>query len=249
MSSDNDVIAGEVVQTDDDMATDEDQAQAPETYFHKVAGPQRSYTYPPADAADEQPVAVDPATTDPDLPVALDELDDTDDLDDSGTPVTVTEPVNVTEADDELDDVTEPVNVTEPVADELVVDEAVTVDEADEDDEPVAEAVLVETAPPVEPSVTPVSTATTVSTTPESLLGDTSVLMQEWRQAAAQFVDDPQAAAGQAADVVAEAVTMLETAVRDLRASWDGGGNGQPDTEALRQTVLGYRRILDKLVS
>ena len=112
----------------------------------------------------------------------------------------------------------------------------------------IAAAELVETTPPAEPTVTAVS-VTAASVAPESLLGDTSALTQQWKQAAAQFVDDPRASAGQAADVVSEAVTMLQTALRERRAAWDGSGNSQADTEALRQAVLGYRHILDQLLS
>jgi len=255
--SNDDIISGQVVQADDDAAADED--QAPETYFHKVAGPQRSYSYPFNDAADERPAAADPASTDPDLPaveepvavdepVVVDELDD-DEEDNADEAVVVNEPVMADELDnDEADEVEEPVVVDEAVVAEepAVADEAVVVDEMGDDEaEEVAAAELAETT---QPAVTPV-TATATSVAPEGLLGDTSALMQQWRQATAQFVDDPRASASQAADVVAAAVTTLETALRERRAAWDGGRNGQSDTEALRQAVLGYRHILDKLLS
>jgi len=116
-------------------------------------------------------------------------------------------------------------------------------DDADLDQVPV----LASSGTPLAGNTTP------VSSTSESLIGDASSLTERWRQVAAEFVDDPRAAAGQAADVAADAVTMLETSLRERRAAWEGNGNGTSngngDTEAMRQAVLGYRRILDKLLS
>jgi hypothetical protein len=223
MSTDN-VIAGQVVQADDDTAAEENAPPAPETYFHKVAGPQRSDTYLPGYAADETPVASDPTATDPDLPAvdptaagpdlpaAASDVNDADYLDDAN----------------ELDDVADP-------------------DDANELDDPapVADALPTGSALPAGGSVTVTSGA------PEGLLGDTTTLMEQWRQAAVEFVDDPRASVGHAADVAAEAVSRLEAALRDRRSAWDGNGNGngQTDTEALRQAILGYRRFLDRLLS
>jgi hypothetical protein len=206
MSTDN-VIAGQVVQADDDTAADENLPSAPETYFHKVAGPQRSTAYSPGYTADETPVAADPTATDPDLPV-VDTTTDPD-LQAAGS--------DVDELDDtELDDSTPPTS-TLPT------------------------------------STLPASSSVTAASEPrESLLGDASTLMEHWRQAAVEFVDDPRASVSQAAEVAAEAVTRLEAALREQRAAWDGNanrnGNGT-DTEALRQAMLGYRRFLDRLLS
>jgi hypothetical protein len=211
MSTDK-VIAGQVVEPDDDTAADENVPAAPETYFHKVAGPQRSAAYSPGYTADETPVAADPTATDPDLP-AVDTTADPD-LQAAGS--------DVDEPDDTaLDDSTLPTS-TLPTS----------------------------TLPA---STLPASSSVTAASEPrESLLGDASTLMEHWRQAAVEFVDDPRASVSQAAEVAAEAVTRLEAALREQRAAWDGNanrnGNG-PDTEALRQAMLGYRRFLDRLLS
>ena len=227
MSTDN-VIAGQVVQADDDTAAEENAPPAPETYFHKVAGPQRSDTYLPGYAADETPVASDPTATDPDLPAvdptaagpdlpaAASDVDDADYLDDAN----------------ELDDVADP-------------------DDANELDDPapVADALPAGSALPTGSALPAGGSVTVTSGAPEGLLGDTTTLMEQWRQAAVEFVDDPRASVGHAADVAAEAVSRLEAALRDRRSAWDGNGNGQTDTEALRQAILGYRRFLDRLLS
>jgi hypothetical protein len=64
-------------------------------------------------------------------------------------------------------------------------------------------------------------------------------------------VDDPRASVGAAAQVVADAVGRLEAALRErqqaIRRQWDG--NGASDTESLRQAMLVYRRLLDRIVS
>jgi hypothetical protein len=216
MSTDN-VIAGQVVQADDDTAADENLPSAPETYFHKVAGPQRSTAYSPGYTADETPVAADPTATDPDLPV-VDTTTDPD-LQAAGSDV------------DELDDTA----VSSTPLDDTALDDS---------------------TPPTSTlptSTLPASSSVTAASEPrESLLGDASTLMEHWRQAAVEFVDDPRASVSQAAEVAAEAVTRLEAALREQRAAWDGNanrnGNGT-DTEALRQAMLGYRRFLDRLLS
>ncbi|HEY1623333.1 MAG TPA: hypothetical protein VGG16_05995 [Streptosporangiaceae bacterium] len=86
----------------------------------------------------------------------------------------------------------------------------------------------------------------------EPLLGEAAGgIREEWRQVQASFVDDPQASVTAAAAVVADAAARLEALLRErqrgLRASWDG--NGQADTETLRQAMLTYRRLLTKLIS
>jgi hypothetical protein len=64
-------------------------------------------------------------------------------------------------------------------------------------------------------------------------------------------VDDPHASVMSAAGVVADAAARLEAMLRErqrsLRSNWDG--NGQADTETLRQLMLTYRRLLTKLIS
>jgi hypothetical protein len=254
MSTD-DAIRGETV-TDEDITTDDDTASAPETYFHKVAGPTRSYAYP-ADgtdldgAADEKPMAGDPAVTDPDLPPVATGYTGTADYTASADAPGVEAPsVDNAATDADLDDA----DLDDPDLDNADLDDVPVMADAGGDD--MTDTDLAETTPPVAGSPAPIADSTPsdngritapVSSTSESLLGDTSGLTERWRQAAAEFVDDPRAAASHAADVAADAVTMLETALRERRVAWDSNGNG--DTEALRQAVLGYRRILDKLLS
>jgi hypothetical protein len=86
----------------------------------------------------------------------------------------------------------------------------------------------------------------------EPLLGEAAAgIREEWRQVQASFVDDPHASLASAAGVVADAAARLESLLRErqrsLRGSWDG--NGQADTENLRQLMLMYRRLLNKLIS
>jgi hypothetical protein len=86
----------------------------------------------------------------------------------------------------------------------------------------------------------------------EPLLGQAADGMREqWRQVQASFVDDPHASVMSAAGVVADAAARLEAMLRErqrsLRSNWDG--NGQADTETLRQLMLTYRRLLTKLIS
>ena len=86
----------------------------------------------------------------------------------------------------------------------------------------------------------------------EPLLGEAAGrIREEWRQVQASFVDDPRASVTAAAGVVADTAARLESLLRErqrsLRGSWDG--NGQADTETLRQLMLTYRRLLTKLIS
>jgi hypothetical protein len=86
----------------------------------------------------------------------------------------------------------------------------------------------------------------------EPLLGEAADGMrEEWRQVQASFVDDPHASVVSAAGVVADAAARLEAMLRErqrsLRSNWDG--NGQADTETMRQLMLTYRRLLTKLIS
>jgi hypothetical protein len=85
----------------------------------------------------------------------------------------------------------------------------------------------------------------------QSLLGDPTEFREQWRRVQADFVDDPRTSVTEAAGVVAGAASRLEAALRErqqtLRGSWDG--NGQADTETMRQAFLMYRRLLDKLIA
>ncbi|HLK00781.1 MAG TPA: hypothetical protein VKU39_12850 [Streptosporangiaceae bacterium] len=70
-------------------------------------------------------------------------------------------------------------------------------------------------------------------------------LRNRWRQVAASFVDDPRAAVSGATDVVSEAISRWRAAIRDREQAL----GGDADTEELRQAMLGYRRLLDTLLS
>lgn len=87
-----------------------------------------------------------------------------------------------------------------------------------------------------------------LGTTDGPLLGAAADdLMARWRQVAASFVDDPRAAVSGATDVVSEAISRLRSVIREREQSLNGRGDA--DTEELRQAMLGYRRLLDTLLS
>jgi hypothetical protein len=249
--ADDGVISGHVVAPADDDTLDEDTADdevtstpAPETYLHKVAGPPTDQA-PPAEDPDEPGDAVmedrtataDPARTDPDLLVPTD-LRDTDlaDTDPEGIGPAYTDPAGTdlayADAADAGTQVTDPPDTALPDADMQVADMQVAGRPGDR-------------RPGDETSLT------SSATSEESLLGDTTALLAQWKQAQAGFVEDPRASVNEAAGVVADAASRLESAIRErqqnLRGEWDGDGNA--DTEMLRQAMLVYRRLLDKLVA
>jgi hypothetical protein len=224
-----------------------------------------------ADPATAYPATADPATTDPDLPVATDlsdrdtDLPDTDlpdtDLPDTDLPDTDLPDTDLRDADmrdnDQLDsDVPAAGRHAFPDADstESAVPESAVPDTTVPDStvpgsvSPAAEAngrAPMARRPGDETNLTPSVTSE------DSLLGDSGALLAQWKQAQAGFVEDPRASVNEAAGVVADAASMLEAAIRErqenLRGEWDG--DGKADTETLRQAMLVYRRLLDKLVS
>jgi hypothetical protein len=80
------------------------------------------------------------------------------------------------------------------------------------------------------------------------LAGDSDQLHERWSAIQSSFVDDPRASVAAAADLVSEAVAELVASVQDrergLRGEWDRDG---ADTEDLRNTLRGYRGLLDQL--
>ncbi len=84
----------------------------------------------------------------------------------------------------------------------------------------------------------------------ESLLPGGAGIRERWLGIQARFVDEPRVAVSEAAGIITEVASRLETAVRErretLRARWDG--NNQADTEALRVTMQQYRHLLERLV-
>lgn len=103
------------------------------------------------------------------------------------------------------------------------------------------------TADPVAAGLVP---ATAGPGADEPLLGGMAErIREEWRQAQVSFVDDPHASVAMAAGLVADAAARLESVLRERQRAPRGGQDGKDDTEALRQLMLKYRRVLDKLVS
>jgi hypothetical protein len=95
----------------------------------------------------------------------------------------------------------------------------------------------------------------------EPLLSDVAGLRARWQRAQASFVDDPQEAVGDAADLIEQTaqalVGSLRQRQRQLRMMWergpepasaDGdGAAGAPDTEHLRQMMQRYRSLFNQL--
>jgi hypothetical protein len=70
-----------------------------------------------------------------------------------------------------------------------------------------------------------------------------------WEELQLRFVDDPRAAAGQAAQLIDEAVESLTGALagqQESLAGWQRGDSG--DTEELRTALQRYRDFLDRLL-
>jgi len=100
------------------------------------------------------------------------------------------------------------------------------------------------------------------------LLGDVVGLRANWQRTQAGFVDDPQAAVADAAELVEHTAQALVGALqqhqRQLRAQWERGSagavsasgsgeadtasaNGQPDTEQLRRLMQRYRALFNQI--
>jgi hypothetical protein len=222
------------------------------------------------------PAATDPATTDPDLPLATGLADRETDLSGADLPDTDLPDTDLRDADELDGDV--PVSGRHAFPDAATTESAVpdsTLPDPTVPDLAVPDsAVPVDAVPQsrtsdsaVPGSVSPAAEAngrapmarrpgdetnlTSSVTADDSLLGDSGPLLAQWKQAQAGFVEDPRASLNEAAGVVADAASMLEAAIRErqenLRGEWDV--SGKADTETLRQAMLVYRRLLDKLVS
>ena len=93
------------------------------------------------------------------------------------------------------------------------------------------------------------------------LLGDAAEWRTRWQRVQGDFVDDPQAAVSNAADLVGQTAEALMGALRQrqrqLRAAWerdsadgrpaDGMTPGAPDTEQLRLMMQRYRALFNEL--
>jgi hypothetical protein len=90
-----------------------------------------------------------------------------------------------------------------------------------------------------------------------SLLGDAAELRARWQHAQAGFIDDPQEAVGEAADLIEQTAQSLVIALRqrqrELRVEWERRGDpGEPDavtpdTEQLRLIMQRYRALFNQL--
>ncbi|HCT76025.1 MAG TPA: hypothetical protein DGT23_05400 [Micromonosporaceae bacterium] len=71
-----------------------------------------------------------------------------------------------------------------------------------------------------------------------------------WRDIQAHFVDEPEAALGEAQDLVAEAVQALADALLAEQVSLDPHEqDATPDTEAMRIAMRGYRDFLERVLA
>jgi hypothetical protein len=82
------------------------------------------------------------------------------------------------------------------------------------------------------------------------LAGDPERMHERWAAIQATFVDDPRGSVAAASELVTEAIAALvasaEQRERGLRGEWERDG---ADTEDLRNTLRGYRGLLDRLVT
>jgi hypothetical protein len=116
-------------------------------------------------------------------------------------------------------------------------------------------------APSAEESVLKSSPVPATGAAPgDPLLRDAAGLRSQWQRVQASFVDDPQLAVGDAADLVEQTAQALVGALRqrqrELRAVWERGAelNGaaavttpKPDTEHLRLLMQRYRALFNQL--
>ena len=90
-----------------------------------------------------------------------------------------------------------------------------------------------------------------------ALLGDAAELRTRWQRAQAGFIDDPQEAVGEAADLIEQTAQSLVIALRqrqrELRVEWERRGDPgapdavTPDTEQLRLIMQRYRALFNQL--
>ncbi len=74
----------------------------------------------------------------------------------------------------------------------------------------------------------------------------------EWSQIKGMFVDDPRASVARASLLVEDAIENLVDAVSGQQSSFassSGDGYAAAETERLRMTLLGYRRLYDELAA
>jgi hypothetical protein len=124
-------------------------------------------------------------------------------------------------------------------------DDPKVVDPAADSSEHVPPAVV---AAPVAVAAAATPAAATSATTSEHLFDqeDARGFQERWRDVQLRFVDSPKDAAGDAAQLVDEAVEKLTAS---LRAQRTGLHQDTEDTEQLRVQLRGYRDILNRILS
>ncbi|RAO51128.1 hypothetical protein ONO86_02147 [Micromonospora noduli] len=108
-----------------------------------------------------------------------------------------------------------------------------------------------DTSPTLESAGTSRPAGSTVAAEPATLLDtDTAQGFRDrWRDVQLRFVDDPQAAAGEAQSLVEEAIQALSSALaaqKNTLGGWQDAGSA--DTEQLRMAVRNYRDFLDRVL-
>jgi hypothetical protein len=108
-----------------------------------------------------------------------------------------------------------------------------------------------DTSPTLEAAGTSRPAGSTVAAEPVTLLDtDTAQGFRDrWRDVQLRFVDDPQAAAGEAQSLVEEAIQALSSALAAQKTTLGGWQDaGSADTEQLRMAVRNYRDFLDRVL-
>ncbi|WP_444948694.1 hypothetical protein [Micromonospora ureilytica] len=108
-----------------------------------------------------------------------------------------------------------------------------------------------DTSPTLESAGRSLPAGSTVAAEPATLLDtDTAQGFRErWRDVQLRFVDDPQAAAGEAQSLVEEAIQALSSALAAQKTTLGGWQDaGSADTEQLRMAVRNYRDFLDRVL-
>jgi hypothetical protein len=261
--------------TQPSRSADDGQSAASAEYEGPAEDDRRSFTTGIGSMVDpvvDDPAADAPATDDDDLPPLRPTF--TARSNEPATVSPVPEPAPALDDAKESDDEPAPVDTGTPVDPALV--DPTLVDPAPAGPIPadtVPESPAVP-APAIEPDDGPASTGAaapewdrtqarpvlTPAGLDEPLLSDAAGLRLRWQQVQAGFVDDPQEAVGDAADLIEQSAQALVGALRqrqrELRVLWERGANGGPgsaqtggvpDTEHLRLMMQRYRALFNQL--
>jgi hypothetical protein len=152
------------------------------------------------------------------------------------------------DADDDDADVDVDADVVTPADDDVVLapgDADVVTTPADDD--------VVTT--PGDPGGVPAPASAGAVSTPAAndkalLVAGADELRAGWQMIRSGFIDDPRSSVVEAANVVEKAAEMLVAALRaqqdEIRSSWDGDGSGN-DTESMRQALLTYQALFNRI--